>query len=58
VIALNMANEPREAALESIGGSAWRVLLSSRRGNAERIDATRLRLNALEALLMERIPAQ
>ena len=56
VIALNMAAEPREAALEGLSGSAWRVLLSSRRDGAERIDATRLRLSAFEALLMERVP--
>jgi alpha-glucosidase len=55
VIALNMAADQREAALDGIGGSTWRVLLSSRRDNVEQIDATRLRLNAFEALLMERV---
>ena len=55
VIALNMDAHAREAALDALSGSEWRVLLSSRRGTAEPIDVNRLHLGAFEALLMERV---
>jgi Maltogenic Amylase, C-terminal domain len=55
VIALNMGAQAREAALDALSGSEWRVLLSSRRGTAEPIDVNRLHLGAFEALLMERV---
>jgi alpha-glucosidase len=54
-IVLNMGADGREAALDALRGSEWRVLLSSRRGTAEPIDVNRLHLGAFEALLMERV---
>ena len=52
VIVVNMADAARDAAFESVTGSAWRVLLSTHRASGEPVDPGRLRLDAFEALLL------
>jgi alpha-glucosidase len=54
VIVLNMADAPRDAALERVTGSDWRVLLSTHTPSGQPVDTGRLRISAFEALLLTR----
>ena len=52
VIVLNMAEAERDALLEGVSVSTWRVLLGTHRTSGEPVDRPRLRLAAFEALLL------
>jgi alpha-glucosidase len=57
VVCLNMADAPREAALDAaeLNGSRWQVVLGTHRDQAARVEPSGLRLAPFEALLMERL---
>ena len=52
VAVLNMADAPRDAALQGLSGSSWRVMLGTHPSREPHLWADRLRLSALEAVLL------